>query len=69
MKMRTALSLALGASLIAAPVAASAGQRVSSPLAEDEQLSGSPIFLILAIALAVGILVVVTSDDDQAVSP
>ena len=65
-----ALSAAVAAASIVPVVAHAAPQRSPAPVAADsEQLSGSPLLLILLIAVVVGGLIVLTADGDDPVSP
>lgn len=71
---KTSLALA-AAALAAAPVAAQAvNQRASAPVTDESGLFGNsefaPGIIIAAIAgVAIGILLLVEEDDDEAVSP
>lgn len=78
MKTKTLLaSLALAGLVIAQPVSAASrsaapqdtAERIGSPAGESEALRGRPLLIILLLFLAVGGLVVLMSDGDDAVSP
>lgn len=68
--LRRGLSVVLGTSLAAAPVAAHAVERTPAPVEQGEELAGSPWIWILAAAIAVGILIILIDDgSDEPVSP
>lgn len=68
--MRRIFSVVLGAGLVAAPVAATAAERVPAPVEQGERLSGSPWIWILAAAIAAGILILLLDDgSEEPVSP
>ncbi|RXZ66375.1 hypothetical protein [Pelagerythrobacter rhizovicinus] len=68
MKLRNLLPAVAAVSLAAAPVAAQAqvAERASAPVSNESELAGGfgPGLIIAAIA-AVGILVLIVSDDDD----
>ena len=57
--------------LAAAPVAAQAApERVPAPVSEKaDALRGSPLFLVIALAVAVALGIILLSDSDDPVSP
>lgn len=63
--MRRTLSVVLGTTLIAAPVAAHAVERAPAPVQEAEQISGQPWIWVLGAAIAIGILILLLDDDDE----
>jgi hypothetical protein len=70
MMMHRVVSVVLGASLVAAPVAANAVERTPAPVEQGEQIAGSPWIWVLAAAIAVGLLIIlIDGGDDEPVSP
>ena len=63
--MRKLLVPLLSASLLIAPTASYAAPRSSSPVAGAEGISGSPWLWIVLTAAALGLLIVLTTDDDD----
>lgn len=70
--VRNLISSATAAALLAAPIAAQAAPaRTSTPVAADEELAGGFLLpALIALAVAVGIYLIVDDGDDEApVSP
>jgi hypothetical protein len=67
--MRRVIFPVLAASLVISPIAASAAERIPAATSDAEELSGSPWLWILLTAAAVGLLIVLVSNDDEPVSP
>jgi len=78
MKTKTLLaSLALAGLVIAQPASAASpsiapqatAERIGSPTGESEEMRGRPLLYIVLVFLAVGGLILLLSDGDDAVSP
>ena len=69
--IRKLTTSATAAALLAAPIAAQAAPaRVATPVAADEELAGGFLLpALIALAVAVGIYLVVDDGDDEPVSP
>lgn len=67
--MRSILVAIMTAGLVIAPISATAAARTTAPVDESEHLKGSPILVIVLIALILGALVVALSDSTDPVSP
>ena len=64
--MRKLLAPLLSACLLIAPTASYAAPRNSSPVGEAEAISGSPWLWIVLTAAALGLLIVLITDDNDA---
>lgn len=69
--VRKLITSATAAALLAAPIAAQAAPvRASTPVAADEELAGGFLLpALIALAVAVGIFLIVDDGDDEPVSP
>lgn len=69
--VRKLITSATAAALLAAPIAAQAAPvRASTPVAADEELAGGLLLpALIALAVAVGIFLIVDDGDDEPVSP
>lgn len=66
MMIRRVVSVVLGASLLGAPVTASAVERTPAPVDQAEQISGvAPWIWVLGAAIAIGLLIILLDDDDE----
>ena len=68
---RTFALMAAATALAVAPVAAQAApQRTPAPVStESEQLFGSPLLVIVLLAVAVGLGIILLDDDESPTSP
>lgn len=69
--IRKLITSATAAALLAAPIAAQAAPvRASTPVAADEELAGGFLLpALIALAVAVGIFLIVDDGDEDPVSP